>query len=62
MKTESIRLNSEELKVLITSLQVMSQREQKRIKSSVSVERLYNRLYTVWEELTTLEKILNPTV
>lgn len=59
MKTEKVQLNREELSAIITGLNLLNRRDDKTF-ASANLPRLYNRLYTTWEELVTLENILGP--
>lgn len=57
---QKVNLTKEELNILICGLNALHYNEEKRLNREYgSVCALYNKLYTHWEELHRIEKILN---
>lgn len=54
MTEDFVRLNVQEIGILLSSLQLLSMSEENRIaKEFGSASALYNKLYSVWEQMDT---------
>jgi len=63
MTEDFVRLNVHEIGILLSALQLIDLREENQIaKDYGSVPALYNKLYSVWEEMDTSETVLKNDV
>lgn len=54
MTEDFVRLNVQEIGILLSSLQLLSMSEENRIAREYgSASALYNKLYSVWEQMDT---------
>ncbi len=63
MTEDFVRLNVHEIGILLSALQLIDMREENQIaKEYGSVPALYNKLYSVWEEMDSSETVLRNDV
>lgn len=63
MTEDFVRLNVHEIGILLSALQCVDLREEHQIaKQYGSVAALYNKLYSVWEEMDTSQTVLQNDV
>lgn len=63
MTEDFVRLNVHEIGIILSSLQLIDLREENQIaKDYGSVPSLYNKLYSVWEQMDSSETVLRNDV
>lgn len=63
MTEDSVRLNVHEIGILLSALQQVDLREEVQIARQYgSVAALYNKLYSVWEQMDTSQTVLQNDV
>ena len=63
MTEDFVRLNVHEIGILLSALQCVDLREEHQIANQYgSVPALYNKLYSVWEEMDTSQTVLQNDV